>query len=111
MNLNLSFRELEAFKHKSPKQHDYIVNAWPIFHTANHKQVAFLLLTSDTDMHLLQDAKDFQVALEQSGHFVRYTHVPKTTHFSIRKRWDSQNHHVFRYVSDFLNERMDPKKQ
>lgn len=103
LSLNLSYNDLDELKTKNREKYDYIVGAWPVFHTRENPNVDFLLLTSNTDMHLLQDAVDFSKLLQKHNHQVQYTHVPNTTHFSIRKHWNSTNSHVFIRVRDFLN--------
>ncbi len=107
---NFSEQQLRALSctpdnYKEFDRWNWIVDAWPIFHDhqITSQTPPFLLLTAGLDLSLLKHAQDFQTVLKKAGVHVQRAHFDATTHFSIRKKWESTNYEVGETVSDFIS--------
>jgi acetyl esterase/lipase len=85
---------------------DNVLDAWPAFHIgeelATQTDPAFLILTSELDLSLIDHALGFTHMLKTKQWRVQHVHFAKTTHFSIRKYWDGKHAHIGNTVSEFI---------
>jgi len=89
------------------KRWDAVIDAWPRFHTRKKqhaiKNAAFLLVTSEMDLTLIDHAVVFAEELRKNNWKVQHVHFPSTNHFSIRKYWDVEHKHIRSAVVGFIN--------
>lgn len=79
------------------------VAAWPLDYVSYRLiKPRFLLLVAQMDWFLYDEMCTFVEILEKNDFVVQHHTIPKTTHLSICRFWDTKNQNVVCIIEDFL---------